>query len=102
MKPITTDSRRTLKMLAVTRLALVVIVVAAAFGMASSAVGYFGDDCPQEDESVSYGPCPCVPRKTLFQWSYGTSFSGGPNLDEPLVTDRPDFTEASVTVGRGV
>ena len=37
-----------------------------------------------------------------MQWSYGTSFSGGPDLDEPLVTDRPDFTEASSTVGRGV
>lgn len=37
-----------------------------------------------------------------MQWSYGTSFSGGPNLYEPLVTDRPDFTEASSTVGRGV
>jgi len=44
----------------------------------------------------------CQPRGTLFQWSYGTSFSGGPDLDEPLVTDRPDFTEASSTVGRGV
>jgi hypothetical protein len=41
-------------------------------------------------------------RKTLLQWSYGTSFEGGPNLDEPLVTDRPDFTESSVTVGYGV
>ncbi len=37
-----------------------------------------------------------------MQWSYGTSFAGGPDLDEPLVTDRPDFTEASSTVGRGV
>ncbi len=27
---------------------------------------------------------------------------GGPNLNEPLVTDRPDFTEASSTVGKGV
>lgn len=44
----------------------------------------------------------CQPRGTLFQWSYGNSFSGGPRLDEPLVTDRPDFTEASVTVGRDV
>lgn len=45
----------------------------------------------------------CPPRRgTLFQWSYGTSFGGGPNLDEPLVTDRPDFTEASSTVGRDV
>jgi hypothetical protein len=41
-------------------------------------------------------------RKTLLQWSYGTSFEGGPDLEEPLVTDRPDFTEASVTVGYGV
>jgi len=41
-------------------------------------------------------------RKTLIQWSYGTSFEGGPNVYEPLVTDRPDFTEASVTVGYGV
>lgn len=49
-----------------------------------------------------YGPCACQPRGTLFQWSYGTSFSGGPDLSEPLVTDRPDFTESSVTVGRGV
>ena len=42
------------------------------------------------------------PRMTLLQWSYGTSFSGGPDLDAPLVTDRPDFTEASSTVGLGV
>ena len=41
-------------------------------------------------------------RKTLLQWSYGTSFEGGPDLSKPLVTDRPDFTEASTTVGRGV
>jgi Putative MetA-pathway of phenol degradation len=38
---------------------------------------------------------------TLMQWSYGSA-DGGPKLDEPLVTDRPDFTESSVTVGRGV
>ena len=50
----------------------------------------------------NYGPCPCESRGTLFQWSYGTSFSGGPDLSAPLVTDRPDFTEASSTVGRGV
>jgi hypothetical protein len=41
-------------------------------------------------------------RKTLLQWSYGTSFEGGPDVYEPLVTDRPDFTESSVTVGHGV
>ena len=26
-----------------------------------------------------------------MQWSYGTSFEGGPDVYEPLVTDRPDF-----------
>lgn len=41
-------------------------------------------------------------RGTLFQWSYGTSFGGGPDREAPLVTDRPDFTESPVTVGRGV
>ncbi len=55
-----------------------------------------------DDQPCSYGPCDCQSRGTLFQWSYGTSFSGGPDLDEPLVTDRPDFTEASSTVGLGV
>lgn len=39
---------------------------------------------------------------TLLQWSYGTSFTGGPGLDGPLTTERPDFTESSRTVGRRV
>ncbi|MCF6311706.1 MAG: transporter [Verrucomicrobiales bacterium] len=39
-------------------------------------------------------------RGTLLQWS--PHVSGGPDLDAPLITDRPDFTEASVTVGKGV
>ena len=39
---------------------------------------------------------------TLFRWSYNDPGDGGPNLEEPIVTDRPDFTESSVTVGRGV
>jgi len=38
---------------------------------------------------------------TLFQWS-GSAVPGGPRLDAPLVTDRPTFTPASVTVGAGV
>lgn len=41
-------------------------------------------------------------RKTLLQWSYGTSFGGGADLSEPLVTDRPDFTESASVVGCGV
>jgi hypothetical protein len=51
----------------------------------------------------------CVPARTgsaqaptLFQWSYGNGGEGGADLSEPLVTDRPDFTEASSTVGLGV
>jgi hypothetical protein len=32
----------------------------------------------------------------------GSGFTGDPFLEEPLVTDRPDFTESSSTVGRGV
>jgi hypothetical protein len=39
---------------------------------------------------------------TLLQWGYGDGGDGGPDLSEPIVTDRPDFTEASSTVGRGV
>ena len=40
---------------------------------------------------------------TLLRWSYGNSDEGGPpGREEPLVSDRPDFTEASTTVGRGV
>lgn len=38
---------------------------------------------------------------TLFRWRIDSP-AGGPDLDEPLVTDRPDFTEASVTVGKDV
>ncbi len=55
-----------------------------------------------DDEHHNYGPPTGEPRKTLLQWSYGTSLSGGPELDKPLVADRPDFTQSSVTVGRGV
>jgi hypothetical protein len=32
----------------------------------------------------------------------GSGFAGDHFLEEPLVTDRPDFTESSSTVGRGV
>jgi hypothetical protein len=39
---------------------------------------------------------------TLFRWSASPGTTGGPDLTAPLVTDRPDFTEASSTVGVGV
>lgn len=42
-------------------------------------------------------------RKTLFVWNSDAEQTGGPpGWDEPLASDRPDFTEASCTVGRGV
>ena len=44
----------------------------------------------------------CCSEGTLFRWSCCPDVTGGPDLDEPLVTDRPDFTEASSTVGLGV
>lgn len=40
---------------------------------------------------------------TLFSWNASGQLQGGPpSRDEPLVSDRPDFTEAPTTVGRGV
>jgi hypothetical protein len=40
---------------------------------------------------------------TLLHWNSGkNSDEGGSDLDKPLETDRPDFTESAKTVGRGV
>jgi hypothetical protein len=39
---------------------------------------------------------------TLLLWSTGSETGGPPGFDEPLSSDRPDFTEASTTVGQGV
>ena len=44
----------------------------------------------------------CNSPGTLLRWSSDPCSMGGPNLNAPLVTDRPDFTEASSTVGHGV
>ena len=41
-------------------------------------------------------------RAFLFAWAGNNACDLRLNYDEPLVTDRPDFTEASSTVGRGV
>jgi Putative MetA-pathway of phenol degradation len=38
-----------------------------------------------------------------MQWSCGEGYTNSPPpLSEPLITDRPDFTESPTTVGRGV
>jgi hypothetical protein len=60
-----------------------------------------------QDEGYEEIPlCECQherePQGTLFRWACAPDVEGGPDLNEPLVTDRPDFTEASVTVGKGV
>ena len=56
------------------------------------------------DEAPSRGPVgdPGAARGTLFLWSASRLLQGESNLNEPLVTDRPDFTEASSVVGLGV
>jgi hypothetical protein len=47
---------------------------------------------------------PPRPPKTLFRWSYAPDEEEEDDAEEvePLATDRPDFTEASSTVGKGV
>jgi hypothetical protein len=50
-----------------------------------------------QDEYCDRGP------STLMVWNSNAEAIGGPpGMDEPLASDRPDFTEASCTVGRGV
>ena len=41
-------------------------------------------------------------RAFLFAWPDNNASDLRLNYAEPLVTDRPDFTEATSTVGRGV
>ena len=57
---------------------------------------------PEEGEEDSESSESTQGRGTLFQWNPDAPVDGGPKIDEPLVSDRPDFTEASVTVGCGV
>ncbi len=39
---------------------------------------------------------------SLFRWSTDPGETSLPQPDQPLVTDRPDFTEASSVVGLGI
>lgn len=72
------------------------------FAWAEEPIGTNEPKAADEEPKLNYGPPVDEPRMTLFQWSYGTSFSGGPPKDDDLQTDRPDFVEASTTVGKGV
>lgn len=69
-------------------------------GVGSSAIlaAEPGDSPTEQSTQQSSGP------STLFRWNYDDPDDEPEKskLDEPLVTDRPDFTEASTTVGRGV
>jgi Putative MetA-pathway of phenol degradation len=51
------------------------------------------------------GEKPETPPKTLLEWAVGPKDEkkdgNGGEEEEPIVTDRPDFTEATRTVGRG-
>lgn len=72
----------------------------AAFAQHSGCTSFEGCNSRDRVEQL-FSPCQ-VSCGTLFQWSCTTICTGGPDLDAPLVTDRPDFTEASSTVGLGV
>jgi len=75
-----------------------------------------GPWCSEHVEAAANEGCPCPidcgcshePCRntcgcgTLLLWCSHPDCTGGADLNEPLVTDRPDFTESSVTVGRGV
>jgi len=41
------------------------------------------------------------PPKALFEWAVGPEVAEKPEQEDRIITDRPDFTEASVTVGQG-
>ena len=58
-------------------------------------------DLPTAGPSSSRGGC-LTCRSFLFLWPGQSKGDLRLDLCEPLVTDRPDFTEASSTVGRGV
>lgn len=59
--------------------------------------------CPGGAGTAHWMNCPhCRSPRTIFHWSHGTGDGQLPGLDEPLVTDRPDFTEASSTVHQDV
>lgn len=59
----------------------------------------------QVQKEIGDGTDPCEkPSKTLFEWAVGKKGNDGPNGGEEediIATDRPDFTEASSTVGQG-
>ncbi len=54
---------------------------------------------PASAQCYDLDPCCYEPAKTLFSWNHHCPPSSGGG--DTIATDRPDFTEASSTVGRG-
>ena len=61
-----------------------------------------GDGCDGGGCDGAWGGADGRGPGTLFLWPGNAPGDGGPDLDAPLVTDRPDFTEATTAVGAGV
>lgn len=60
------------------------------------------DNRKNGDEKEDKKDEPKGPPKTFFEWAIGPEVEDKPDEGpEPIVTDRPDFTEASSTVGQG-
>jgi hypothetical protein len=78
------------------------LLAAVAFGVCSASAAEPGPRSVERRAGATFRAQDAVPDGTLFRWWTAPDVAGGPDLEEPLVTDRPDFTEASVTVGRGV
>jgi hypothetical protein len=58
---------------------------------------------PEDDVGRRFGLCTRRAGQTLFRWSNDTSAPAEPpKRDQPLASDRPDFTESSTTVGCGL
>jgi Putative MetA-pathway of phenol degradation len=95
------------------RLAALVVAFLAMIASHSSAVcGQEVCDlgaCDSNSSGTSFGDL-CRPNKacargtvgTLFRWSFDPAGGEVAQLDEPLISDRPDFTESSSVVGLGV
>ena len=76
--------------------------VAAREDWVSSGFPDLGNACDRWDACDANRPRCVGTVGSLFQWSVDPSGGELAGLDEPLVTDRPDFTEASSVVGLGV
>src|SRR5262249_34433370 len=64
-------------------------------------VGKSSDAGAKKDEEEKSEKKEAGPPKALLKWAVGPEVEEKPEAEDHIVTDRPDFTEASVTVGQG-